>query len=139
MPASPNSRKSLGIIRQLGEAQTTRLNIASAAISNFDPPLLAALDRIDAIFVAMDDMVGDLVTRRAALTTGLEELARRPLSRGAGGEDGTRCCPKIRDDLVVIDDRPARRLAKAAGLNVIGTLGLLLEAKARATLGAKSL
>jgi predicted nucleic acid-binding protein len=30
---------------------------------------------------------------------------------------------------IVIDDRPARRLAEAAGLNVIGTLGLLLEAK----------
>jgi predicted nucleic acid-binding protein len=30
---------------------------------------------------------------------------------------------------IVIDDRPARRLAEKAGLNVIGTLGLLLEAK----------
>jgi uncharacterized protein len=30
---------------------------------------------------------------------------------------------------IFIDDRPARRLAEAAGLNVIGTLGLLLEAK----------
>ena len=30
---------------------------------------------------------------------------------------------------ILIDDRPARRLAEAAGLNVIGTLGLLLEAK----------
>lgn len=32
-------------------------------------------------------------------------------------------------DAIVLDDRPARRLAEAAGLNVIGTLGLLLEAK----------
>ena len=30
---------------------------------------------------------------------------------------------------IIIDDRPARRLAEVAGLNVIGTLGLLLEAK----------
>ena len=30
---------------------------------------------------------------------------------------------------IVIDDRPARRLAEGAGLNVIGSLGLLLEAK----------
>ena len=30
---------------------------------------------------------------------------------------------------ILIDDRPARRLAEAAGLNVIGTLGLLLQAK----------
>jgi predicted nucleic acid-binding protein len=30
---------------------------------------------------------------------------------------------------ILIDDRPARRLAEAAGLSMIGTLGLLLEAK----------
>ena len=30
---------------------------------------------------------------------------------------------------ILIDDRPARRLAEAAGLHVIGTLGVLLEAK----------
>jgi predicted nucleic acid-binding protein/GNAT superfamily N-acetyltransferase len=30
---------------------------------------------------------------------------------------------------IVLDDRPARRQAERAGLNVIGTLGLLLEAK----------
>jgi uncharacterized protein len=31
--------------------------------------------------------------------------------------------------VILIDDRAARRLAEAAVLNVIGTLGLLLEAK----------
>lgn len=30
---------------------------------------------------------------------------------------------------ILVDDRAARRLAQAAGLSVIGTLGLLLEAK----------
>ena len=30
---------------------------------------------------------------------------------------------------ILIDDRPARRVAEAAGLTVIGTLGLLLEGK----------
>lgn len=30
---------------------------------------------------------------------------------------------------IIVDDRPARRMAEAAGLNVIGTLGLLLEAR----------
>ena len=32
-------------------------------------------------------------------------------------------------DAILIDDRPARRLAEGVGLNLIGTLGLLLEAK----------
>ena len=36
---------------------------------------------------------------------------------------------EIRASAIVVDDRPARVLARQAGLNVIGTLGLLLEAK----------
>jgi len=36
---------------------------------------------------------------------------------------------EIDADAILIDDRPARRLAEASRLNVIGTLGLLLEAK----------
>ena len=32
---------------------------------------------------------------------------------------------------IILDDRPARRLAQALGLTVIGTLGLLLAAKRR--------
>jgi uncharacterized protein len=32
-------------------------------------------------------------------------------------------------DAILIDDRPARRAAEAAGLNAIGTLGLLLQAQ----------
>jgi predicted nucleic acid-binding protein len=36
---------------------------------------------------------------------------------------------------ILIDDRPARRLAEAAGLHVIGTLGLLLEAKRAGHIG----
>ena len=35
----------------------------------------------------------------------------------------------VRASAIIIDDRPARRLAETAGLHVIGTLGLLLEGK----------
>jgi predicted nucleic acid-binding protein len=36
---------------------------------------------------------------------------------------------QIGADAILLDDRPARRVAEAARLNVIGTLGLLLQAK----------
>jgi predicted nucleic acid-binding protein len=32
-------------------------------------------------------------------------------------------------DRIILDDLPARRVAEAAGLNVVGTLGILLGAK----------
>lgn len=54
------------------------------------------------------------------------------MSRGRFG-DGERetiaLAVELRASAVLIDDRPARRVAEAAGLTVIGTLGLLLEAK----------
>ncbi|NLN83600.1 MAG: DUF3368 domain-containing protein [Firmicutes bacterium] len=34
-------------------------------------------------------------------------------------------------DLIIIDERKARRIAKDIGLNVTGTLGILVEAKQR--------
>jgi len=36
---------------------------------------------------------------------------------------------------ILIDDRPARRFAEAVGLNVIGTLGLVLQAKRAGIIG----
>lgn len=41
-----------------------------------------------------------------------------------------------RHDQVLIDDRPARRLARALGLDVIGTVGVLLAAKRQGLLAA---
>jgi predicted nucleic acid-binding protein len=55
-----------------------------------------------------------------------------PASRGRLGDgewEAIALAVEVRASAIVIDDRPARRLAEAAGLNVIGTLGLLLEAK----------
>jgi predicted nucleic acid-binding protein len=55
-----------------------------------------------------------------------------PTSRGRLG-DGEReaiaLAIEIGADAVLIDERVARRVAEEAGLKVIGTLGLLLEAK----------
>ena len=62
-----------------------------------------------------------VVTSRGRLGDGEWEAIALAVELGAGA--------------IVIDDRPARRLAEAAGLNVIGTLGLLLEAKTAGHIG----
>ena len=53
-------------------------------------------------------------------------------SRGRLGEgewEAIALAVEVGASAIVVDDRPARRLAEEAGLSVIGTLGLLLEAK----------
>jgi predicted nucleic acid-binding protein len=53
-------------------------------------------------------------------------------SRGRLGEgewEAITLAIEVRAGAILIDDRPARRLAEMAGLSVIGTLGLLLAAK----------
>jgi predicted nucleic acid-binding protein len=59
-------------------------------------------------------------------------------SRGRLGEgewEAIALAVEVKASAIVIDDRPARRLAEAAGLNVIGTLVLLLEAKRAGHIG----
>jgi predicted nucleic acid-binding protein len=48
---------------------------------------------------------------------------------GDGEREAIALAVELRAKAILIDDRPARRVAEAAGLTVIGTLGLLLEAK----------
>jgi ribosomal protein S18 acetylase RimI-like enzyme len=48
---------------------------------------------------------------------------------GAGEREAIALALELGADAILLDDRPARRVAEAAGLNVVGTLGLLLEAK----------
>jgi predicted nucleic acid-binding protein len=54
-------------------------------------------------------------------------MSRRRL--GDGELEAIALAIELKADQIIIDDRPARRLAEASGLNVIGTLGLLLGAK----------
>lgn len=50
-------------------------------------------------------------------------------SFGPGESEAISLSLELRPDRVILDDEPARRLAQKLGLNVIGTLGLLLSAK----------
>lgn len=48
---------------------------------------------------------------------------------GAGESEAIALALEIKADLVLLDDRAARRLAVVLGVPLIGTLGLLLRAK----------
>jgi len=50
---------------------------------------------------------------------------------GRGESEAISLALECNAKLVILDDRPARRLAQSLGLNVIGTTGLLLAAKER--------
>ena len=54
-------------------------------------------------------------------------VSRRRL--GDGELEAIALAIELNADPIIIDDRPARHLAEASGLNVIGTLGLLLGAR----------
>jgi hypothetical protein len=55
---------------------------------------------------------------------------------GAGESEAISLALETNARFVLLDDRPARRLAQALGLQVIGTLGILLAAKRKALLPA---
>ena len=66
-------------------------------------------------------------TERALLqATGPQILSA---SLGAGESEALTLALELKASLLILDERPARRLAGALGLPVIGTLGLLLKAK----------
>lgn len=53
-------------------------------------------------------------------------------SLGAGESEALSLALELKASLLILDERPARRLAGALGVPVIGTLGLLLKAKSLA-------
>ena len=58
------------------------------------------------------------------------------VSLGAGESETISLALELEARLVILDDRPARRLAEGLHLPVIGTLGILLAAKQRKFLPA---
>jgi len=57
-------------------------------------------------------------------------------SLGAGESEAISLALEVGVQWIILDDRPARRLAEALGLPVIGTLGVLLAGKRRGFLSA---
>ena len=51
------------------------------------------------------------------------------ISLGPGESEAISLALEIESALILLDDRPARRLAQMLGLSVVGTLGILLAAK----------
>ena len=59
-----------------------------------------------------------------------------PVDLGAGEREAIALALETAADLVVLDDQAGRRLARARGLQVTGTVGVLVEARARGLLPA---
>jgi len=57
-------------------------------------------------------------------------------SLGPGESEAISLAQEIHAEWLLLDDRPARRLAEALGLSVAGTLGLLVRAKEKGLLDA---
>ena len=58
-------------------------------------------------------------------------LLQKQLKLDLGESEAIVLANSIDADLIIIDERKARRIAKDIGLNVTGTLGILVEAKQR--------
>jgi predicted nucleic acid-binding protein len=56
-------------------------------------------------------------------------LLQRELKLDRGESEAIVLAKNINADLIIIDERKARRIAKDVGLKVTGTLGILVEAK----------
>lgn len=67
------------------------------------------------------------VYQRIAQNSTLIEVLSRDLDRGEA--ESIALALELKADLVLLDEREGRRMARRLGLDVIGVLGILLEAK----------
>lgn len=113
------------------------------AVSNSSPLIaleqIGQLDLLEKLFA--DIIVPQAVVRETAPTVQLptwmtiQQLAQ-PIapqivsaSLGAGESEAISLALEINADLIILDERSARRLAASLGLRIIGTVGILLDAK----------
>lgn len=57
------------------------------------------------------------------------KLLQKQLNLGAGESEAIVLADTLKADLLVIDERKARGIAKNMGINITGTLGILVDAK----------
>jgi uncharacterized protein len=121
---------------------------SSLVVSNSSP--LIALDRIGKLGL-LKELFGEVSVPSAVVREIGPSIAARPwllqramsssanlsvlrLSLGAGESEAIELAFELRPQCLILDDRPARRMAQGLGLPVIGTLGILLGAKRRGLL-----
>ena len=129
-----------------GRAGSCRDAVTSAPVVSNVSPLIALqqighLQLLEQLFdtVLIPPAVACKVTPTVALPAWIEQhgLAQPVGPRilgallGPGESEAISLALEIGAQLVMLDDRPARRLAQALHLPVIGTLGILLAAKRR--------
>lgn len=105
----------------------TRLVIPEAVLAEISAKADAAAAQIQALVATPPVQV-----QRATPQT----LAGLPVDLGAGERAAIALALATAAALVVLDDQAGRRLARARGLQVTGTVGVLVEAQARGLLPA---
>lgn len=115
----------------------------NSVIANASP--LIALEQLDLLHLLKDIFtvvfVPPAVTKEVARTVTLPDwIEEQTLSQtigpqilsaslGAGESEALSLALESKASLLIIDERPARRLASVLNIPVIGTLGILLKAK----------
>ena len=105
----------------IGLEQIGQLELLSGLFSKLVVPPAVALE------VAPSVALPDWIERRP-LSQSIGPLILRA-SLGAGESEAMSLALEVGARAVILDDRPARRLAQSLGLSVIGTLGVLLLAR----------
>lgn len=115
--------------------------------------LLAKIGRLELLFRLYDQVVipisvlDEITARSTEETTAIvslvenqtleiqrgspEVLERVPADLGAGEREVIALAMETEADIVVLDDREGRRIARASDLPVTGTIGILIEARGR--------
>lgn len=117
--------------------------MSSSVVSNSSPLIaleqLGLLNLLEQIF--SDIVVPPAVVKEVAPTVTLPAWVKEQAlsqaigsqilsaSLGAGESEALSLALELRASLLILDERPARRLAGALGIPIMGTLGLLLKAK----------